>query len=402
MEEFRDNFAVAEEEDYEQLRAKYLGKGRGVRGMRSKAELVCDLIVLFATLLISVTACAFFAMPRTTLGGVTTDGNTIDIFSFIYFSDSSMVNKIIDAVNSLTGSMEEIQLAGLVRYMVMLISATIVLIKSFIYAVAACVRFAKGNSAALVKGCARSLTLNLMAYVFFTFIGSVSGGRGSYAYYTGYVCGTGMTVGSILGLLALVTVAVIRIVKNKLYKKGDGKLSGLAVLVTSFVGHTVLCFMVTGLTLYSTFSYLYMSLLSIIVSAFTYGFSISTLVFPLANLAIFYGGLQIYQRAAKGASEAICKLASPSAELAYISSAAKNGSDKPVGFVLCIVASSILIAAVLIMQVPQFGYGAAPDILKLSVCMLVISIIFQVFYSIFKHIYLDSILLKSIQQTINI
>lgn len=363
-------------------------------GKRTGLRLACDIILLFAVFIVGVLTIFSFVVPTTEIGGQTFYGETQNIFDFIWNADNSIINQIKAIVEQISdedidsddamGSISSVM--KLFRLIFLLIPAVIVALKTIVNLLRSFYYFYNQESAKLGGVAVSNIAQNLMAYVFFVFFGSISGGIGEDAYFVGYTAGKGMTVGMFIGL-ALVIVAAIctyRLNRNNVNKKIKGFNKWMKAL-SAGIGYICVAVVLTFMRIYSIFIYVFTSSISTAILSIQNGFEIKSLIFPVLNLFLFIVCLIINGRVTKGFTGAF-KYLLFYGDMNRLDAKTKNVLYKTssLSFIPVIILSILSIGAVYVLNNPAFGYGWSVNIYQYLVYIFIIASVSQTLLSVFK------------------
>ena len=423
MEEFKTNTQIEEDEDadlsIEELRAKYLKKPLSFKPKqkvkkdknqsltvdtedkkdccsfkqkRTRIRFISDILLLSSVFIVGMLTLFSFAVPATEIGGQTFYGKTNNIFDFIWNSDNSIINQLKDLFNQLANldlnveSMEMISgTQKAARLLIILIPSTIVMIKTFINSVLSLFYFCFKKSERLCILAVNNISQNFIVYICFTFFGSVSGGVGENAYYAGYYVGNGMSLGMIIGLILIISVIIYGYISEKSQStQEDKKFSEQIRPFASGLGCIGIAIVLTQMKMYSVFMYVITSSLSSAISTFNNGFEIKTLIFPVLNLFLFFASVKTIQRTSKGFNSSFKYL------LLYNTKSKLRGKAKKVveqnaslSFIPIIILSLLSLAAIYVLNNPEYGYGWSVDIYNYVLHIFIVSSLGQTLLFIF-------------------
>lgn len=352
-------------DDLQSLRNKYSKRNIPVFS-REKLNLatVCNILLLSVVLITALCSLIWFAAPVTELGGKTYRGKTVNVFSFLFGSESSVYEQINAAIEIFkgegTGSDNPVSSAmKLIRLLFLGLCGLYVMIDALIGVALALLRFANKNREKLVKTSVNSVIGKLKAYIVFVFFGNVSGGEGIDSYYFGYGIGTGMTVGVFLGLAGLIAVCVMTFL-NKRGTATDEDKRQLARYAVAGVAYTAIAIAVALMRLYSVFIYSITSLLTAASGISSQGFDIKSLLFPALNLILFCACELIVKKVTAGFQISYERL------LAFGERTVEDVKPKMLkqfrnvqlkGLIIIVIASAASCLAVIALNMPEIGLG---------------------------------------------
>lgn len=353
-------------DDITYLRNKYLNakhKG-GEFTVTDKMQLICNILLLCAVIIPTLCTAIWFASPTIKLGGDTQKSGAQNIFSFIFIGEDSMLERIKAAMQSLSnfngGTMDAItSFPHLFRYIVLGISGIYVLITSIYHVIAAGIFFSK-SSTKLKSVAASSITSKFMAYINFAFLGSMSGGSGSNAYYLGYTCGTGMTVGLALAFCCITATTVITFIRK--YKTADkGEKIQFIRSTVSCVGYTIIAIMLAQINLYGVFMYILSSTAQAMAYTIQYTFEIKVVLFPLLNIIIICACYYLWRKSNTGFNGAVVYLTTfdtnELTKIAKPNKMKKFRSRLSLKFIGATVMSTLALTAAFLLNIPSIGLG---------------------------------------------
>lgn len=360
----------AQSDGLDALRNKYSAKNKnGFSGLQLDRPTVCDILLLGVVFITALCTLLWFATPVTELGGEIYNGATLNLFSFLFGSKSSMYSQIKACLENFR-NIEANAADGigsvmkLVRALLLCCCGLNVLVRVAIEIVFAPIYFYKKKRAKLVSVSVKSVTDKLSAYVIFVFFGSVSGGVGPDSYYIGYRIGTGTTVGILLGLSILIGVFVIGYLSNRtLITLGDKR--QLKRFIVSCVAYTAMTIIVTLMRIYSVFMYSITSALTAAVGLGVGGFKLKVIVFPLLNVLLLYACCLIVRKVIAGCRISYEFLLRVGENLNEKNSEKVNkrikGAQSKDLFVAAL-ASAISCLAVFALNIPEIGFGWSVNI----------------------------------------
>lgn len=355
-------------------------------GQKTKAEIICDAILIFTILFASITSFVWFATPITEIGGVSYAGKTLNLYAFLFGDENSLFAQMKIAWESLSslGNMTSEEMVGAVgvvmkflRLIFLAVPTVVIGVKIIINLIMTPIHLSKKNFFGLRNTAVSSVACNLMVYVFFVFFGSISGGVGIDAYYIGYKVGTGMTVGVLISTVILIGTAITLFIDQRHSITQEVGTKWIKSLITG-IGCVGIAIVLTFMRIYSIFMYVFSSSLSAALLSIMNGFEVKSLVFPVLNLFLFVACLVIYGRVNVGIRGSFSYLLNfNNNQIPLKQMAKKKKMDKryAISFIPFIVLALLSVASVYVLSTPTFGYGWSVDIYAEFVAIFAIAAI---------------------------
>ena len=355
-------------------------------GQRSRLELARDLLLLISVFVLGILAIFSFATPTTEIGGEAAYGETQTLYGFLWKADDSIRNQTKAAIEQIEhADFDEDDASSvisavmkLIRLLFLAIAGGIVAIKTIAQMILAAYGFYTQNTMQLGRAAVRNIAQNMIAYIFFAFFGSMSGGMGQDAYFVGYTVGTGMTVGMLLGILMLIAAAVCTFIMHQNQTKllSCENIKWIKIL-SAGLGYAGVAIMLTFMKIYSVFVYVFTASLSSAVASIQNGFDIKAFIFPVLNLLLFIICLNCYSKAKKGFTvsfEYALFFANKNCD-----AKARLAIDKAsyAKFISIIIYSVLSVGIIYVLSNPEFGFGWSIDVYKYFVWIFVVASIAQ-------------------------
>lgn len=378
-------------DDLEALRNKYLHGGKSYKGgfasgYKDKSELITNILLLCAVALATICSVIWFAMPTMKLGGVTYNGKTQNILSFLFFGKDSMLESIKEAIKSAkdidSNAFNAITSATrMVRLMVIGFVGVIVLLQTVICTVKAVIHFTKHNTIGLRTAAINNVAFKLMFYVCLTFFGSLSGGNGESAYYHGYSVGAGMTAGLMLSVCCLIAAVILTYLK----RRGVANRADKEQFIRSCVacaGYFVIAIMLSLMNMFGVFMYAITSITQAIAYTVQYSFEFNVILFPILNIVIYAVCIMLYKRTVTGFTNAFLFLLTFDSN-ALIQACKPKKLKKfkkllALSFTVPAVLSVVALTATLLLGIPSVGFGWSFDFFPYFIVIMTIASIGQI------------------------
>lgn len=411
----KDTTESEEDLSYLELKQKYLkGYGKEKSGYaygkygstqpRSGVRLACD-IVLFVFILVSIVLTVmFYAVPTIEIGGHTICGETQSMWRFLYGGENSVINEIKGLFET-SSEFEENTDNALALFMSMLrlvfyfIGTAILLISMLIETIAGICAFCKKRSSSLGNVMAHRIASSLWAFLFIVLFGSVSNGKGEAAYYTGYTVGWGVTLGVLLNVAVVIgcSICLFAFYNKKGVIAKENKLLFAKSLLTGTIC-VAIGVAVTYMRPYSLLIYSLTSLLTTAASISQSGLVIKNLVFPVCNFFLFLAICMVCGQIRSNLINSFnCLLSTGQTnQTDYLK--IKRIIEKKQNFLPVVIISFLSLTAVLLLNVPKFGFGWSVDIFNQLLIAFALSSLAQTLLSLFKSSKKDLTELSEIHQ----
>jgi len=363
---------------------------------RTKVDLACDIVGLVVVYLLAVLSLLFFAVPTMEMGGQVYKGNVQSMWSFTYFNDNSLYVQIKSAIETISQTFSEnsdaefegvSSIIKLVRLIFLAVPAVCITLRTLINVISAPIYFAKKRSRDLFNILIKTVGLSLLAYVCFSFFGSVSGGTGDDEYYIGYTVGVGMSVGVLIAIAVLLMLAFVTFIVNRKKDriKSEEGMNWRSIFVVA-VASSAIAVVVTFLRIYSVFSYVLSSSLTSAATAIASGnFDFKSLVFPLLNLIILWSSCSVYRRTTEELRFSFMHVVIYSKKQVELPQNYEKKQKKALrGLIFIGCLAVVCLIATIILNIPDLGYGWSVNVYEEYLAIFVIAFTGQAFVSFFR------------------